>query len=91
MPIYRCKCSLCHMEFDQITRSWEQPVPCPKCGKPSLKLFYPTRYLVFPYHLNDDERGRVKYQMQKIETSRQARRVAEIADKLNKLPVLEEN
>lgn len=93
MPVYDYECSRCEFVFEHIApvEDDRMPVGCPACGGFARRKFSPTPYLFVPYHLDDEERGRVLARMRRAEQSEQARRVAAAAAELNQMPVLVES
>jgi putative FmdB family regulatory protein len=92
MPTFAFRCASCALEFEELLNSCYADNPrCPSCGHHTIRLFSPTRFLVFPYHLSEEERYRVRRRMAQAELSKRGRRIAEIADRLNNSPVLVEN
>jgi putative FmdB family regulatory protein len=84
MPVYDFECQGCSKVFTLLVRSDETPT-C-ECGGNLLRRFSPTKYLFYPYKLNDDERYRVLRAHELSKHSKQAQKVAEVAAELNAMP-----
>lgn len=92
MPVYDYECSRCGFVFEHIAPVDDLiPVGCSACGGFARRRFSPTPYLFMPYHLDDEERGRVLARMRLAERSERGRKVAEVAHELNQMPVLVES
>jgi putative FmdB family regulatory protein len=88
MPVYRFRCD-CGSEFDALVAMSASQQRCENCGGIALRQFSPTRYLFLPYAHSDDKDYFAKRVILHGNTP-QGRKVAEIADRLNRMPKLED-
>jgi putative FmdB family regulatory protein len=88
MPVYRFQCE-CGHDFDALVAMSASQVRCEVCGGVAIRQFSPTRYLFLPYAHSDDKDYFAKRVILRGNTP-QGRKVAEIADRLNRLPKMED-
>jgi len=88
MPVYRFRCD-CGHEFDGLAAMSASQVRCELCGGVAIRQFSPTRFLFLPYAHSDDKDYFAKRVILRGNTP-EGRKVAEVADSLNRLPKMED-
>jgi len=88
MPVYRFRCD-CGSEFDALVAMSASEERCPVCGAIAVRQFSPSPYLFLPYAHSGDKDYFAKRVVLHGNTP-QGRRVAEVADRLNRMPKMED-